>query len=139
MKGRLNSTVWMLIGINAVALIGVLGLAYMAGKSGESSPMMLVGAAGLALVASFLFVSMLNSKVLSPVKQLADFSERVAANDYKARLDANSADDFGFVAANLNRSVDRMAKVASNQDAQESLQRSVTEFLTIVSQIARGD
>src|SRR5689334_10911356 len=121
MKGRLNSTVWMLIGINAVALIGVLALAYFAGKSGsEASPMMLVGAAGVALVASFLFVSMLNSKVLSPVKQLADFSERVAANDYKARLDANSTDDFGFVAANLNRSVDRMAKVASNQDAQES-------------------
>jgi twitching motility protein PilJ len=82
---------------------------------------------------------LLSSKVLTPVKQLTDFSERLAAADYKARLDANSQDDFGFVAANLNRSVERMAKVASNQDAQESLQRSVTEFLTIVSQIARGD
>jgi methyl-accepting chemotaxis protein len=145
MKGRLNSTVWMLIGINAVALMGVLTLAYSAGKTHAGSgdvagfPMMLVGAAGLAVVACFVFVSMLSSKVLAPVKQLAEFSERVAANDYKARLDANSQDDFGFVASNLNRSVDRMAKVASNQDAQESLQRSVTEFLTIVSQIGRGD
>ena len=54
MKGRLSSTVWMLVGINAVALIGVLALAYNAGKAHTGSdiaglPMMLIGAAVLVL------------------------------------------------------------------------------------------
>jgi twitching motility protein PilJ len=135
----------MLVGINAVALFGVLMLAYTAGESHSGSgnvagfPMMLLGAAVAAVLACALLFSMLSSKVLTPVKQLTEFSERLGASDYKARLDANSQDDFGVIATNLNRSVERMAKVASNQDAQESLQRSVTEFLTIVSQIARGD
>jgi twitching motility protein PilJ len=147
MKGRLNSTIWMLIGINVVALLAVLALAFNAGARSHAAgitdfgalPGSVFVAVAVAVAASCIFVMLLSSKVLTPVKQLTDFSERLAAADYKARLDANSQDDFGFVAANLNRSVERMAKVASNQDAQESLQRSVTEFLTIVSQIARGD
>ena len=65
MKGRLNSTVWMVIGINAAALVGVLALAYNAGSNAHnvatagSFPMTLVGAGILAVVASFVFVSLL--------------------------------------------------------------------------------
>ena len=51
----------------------------------------------------------------------------------------DSADDFGFIAEQLNRAAENSSRAVYNQEAQESLQKSVTEFLTIVSQIARGD
>jgi twitching motility protein PilJ len=40
---------------------------------------------------------------------------------------------------NLNLAVENAARAIFNQEAQENLQRSVTEFLTIVSQVAKGD
>src|SRR3954467_510037 len=151
MKGRLSSTVWMLVGINCVAMAIVLGLGYAAGGWAKGLPffdafggsseagMRLLAAIGIVIAASVVVMMMLSSKVLAPVKELADFSERLAAGDYRAKLDVDSNDDFGLIAENLNRSTDRVSKAVFNQEAQESLQRSVTEFLTITSQIARGD
>jgi twitching motility protein PilJ len=82
---------------------------------------------------------MLFARVLKPVAELADFSERLSAADYKATVSIDSEDDFGFIAQNLTKTAERAAKALSTQQAQEELQRSVTDFLTIVSQIARGD
>src|SRR5512142_389807 len=143
MKGRLNSTVAMLAGVNLVALFAVLYLAFNAGRSsaGEfdvSNPKLLAAAA-LAFVVGIVIWYMLSAKVASPVRQLSDYSEKVAAGDYKSRVGIDSADDFGYIADNLNRASERASRAVFNQEAQENLQRSVTDFLTIVSQIARGD
>jgi len=150
MKGRLNSTIWLIIVINLVALLVGVGLAYSAGASSNGAPIweagstpgagfkmllaLAMGAAGL-----FLGLSMLGSHILKPVRELVDFSERLGAGDYKARSGVDSADDFGLIAQNLNRTADKISRAVFNQEAQETLQRSVTDFLTIVSQIARGD
>jgi twitching motility protein PilJ len=151
MKGRLSSTIWLLAGVNFIALLIVLALAFSAGsKSGglsvldfgalpKASGLEFLGATFLAVLVSALLVMLLSGRVLKPVKELASCSERLAASDYKATADIDTEDDFGFIAQNLNRTAERFAKSASNQQAQEELQRSVTEFLTIVSQIARGD
>jgi methyl-accepting chemotaxis protein len=151
MKGRLSSTIWLLVGINLVALFAAIGLAYGAGARSKGLSILdfgaLPGSAGMELLAAvfvavaitFAVASLLGSKVLKPVKQLADASERLAAGDFKATADVSSSDDFGFVAQNLNRTAEKAGKAISSQQAQESLQRSVTDFLTIVSQIARGD
>jgi twitching motility protein PilJ len=151
MKGRLGSIIWILLGINAVVLLGVLLLAYNAGKDSGglpiasafsapgSTPMFLLIAGVLVLAVSVLLVVMLGNRVLKPVREIAEFSEKLASGDYKIKAEIDSHDDFGFIAENFNVTAEKAGRAVINQEAQESLQRSVTEFLTIVSQIARGD
>ncbi len=150
MKGRLNSTIWLVILINLVALLVGVGLAYSAGASSGGAPIWEAGSvagAGFKLVLGLaiggagllLALSMLGSHVVKPVRELVEFSERLGSGDYKARTAVDSADDLGLIAQNLNRAADRVSKVVYNQEAQDTLQKSVTDFLTIVSQIARGD
>jgi methyl-accepting chemotaxis protein len=151
MKARLSSALWMLIGWNTLALAAVLGLAYGAGaRSGGQSildftalpgnaGLELLGAAALGLVTVLLSYSRLHRRVVNPVQKLAEFSERLAAGDHRAKLDVESADEFGFIAENLNRSASKVAKSAASQEAQESLQRSITELLNVINQVARGD
>ena len=142
MKGRLNSTIATLAIVNLLALFLVLALAFSAGHGSEKFDLanpMLLGAAALALLAGVGVWYALGAKVTTPLKQLTDFSEKVGAGDYKTRMAIDSPDDFGFIAENLNRANERASRAVFNQEAQENLQRSVTDFLTIVSQIARGD
>jgi twitching motility protein PilJ len=151
MKGRLNSTVWIVAVVNALAFIGTAWLMYSAGQhsgglglfdapSGSGGAgikylfvVVVCGAAGLFTVVH------LDKKVITPVRNLVTFAERFAQGDYRARAAVESADDFGLIAENLNRAAENSSRVLFNQEAQENLQKSVTEFLTIVSQIARGD
>ncbi|MEO6119603.1 MAG: methyl-accepting chemotaxis protein, partial [Terriglobales bacterium] len=153
MKGRLGSTIWLLAIFNALALFGVLLLAYSAGansgpqglpisdafRAPGSTPLLLLIGIVVALAMSVLLRLMLENKILKPMKELADFSERLAEGDYKSKVNIDSQDDFGFVAENFNKSSEKIARAVTQQEAQESLQKSVTDFLTIVSQIGRGD
>lgn len=152
MKGRLNSTVWMIVAANAIALMAVLLLGYSAGQHAggvsitDAPNVAGSGAGGKLLIAVVLLAGalaitlfVLSNKVLAPVKNLASFAERFAQGDYRARAAVDSADDFGFIAENLNRAAESSSRAIFNQETQENLQKSVTEFLTIVSQIARGD
>ena len=151
MKGRLNSAIYMIVLVDVVVLFTVLFLAYSAGqvspKAGilefgnqdASTGMKVVIGVVLCLGASFFTWVMLSNRVLAPVRKLVDFSEKFGRGDFRTRADVEAADDFGFIAENLNRAADQSSRAMFNQEAQESLQKSVTEFLTIVSQIARGD
>jgi methyl-accepting chemotaxis protein len=148
MKGRLSSTIWMLAIANAVAFLGVIFLAYVAGWKSQSSILdafhgngagFFLGAVVVALGMAFIVVTILANRIVAPVKQLTDFSEKLAAGDYKAKAEVDSQDDFALIAENFNATSEKVSRAVNNQEAQESLQKSVTEFLTIVSQIARGD
>jgi twitching motility protein PilJ len=68
-----------------------------------------------------------------------DYSHKFASGEYSSRPHIDSDDDFGLIAENFTRSSERISRAVHNQEAQENLQKSVTEFLTVVSQIARGD
>jgi methyl-accepting chemotaxis protein len=151
MKGRLSSTVWLLVLINVGALCLVLMLAYGAGgrandKSLGEFPAM-PGQARLEVAAAFFVIVavtfvlgfLLSARVLKPTRELVAFSERLAAGDYKATVNVNTGDEFGAIAGNLNNAAERAGRAVASQQAQADLQRSVTDFLTIVSQIARGD
>lgn len=150
MKGRLSSTIWILVLANLVAMGAVLWLGYSAGAWARVPLIDAFGAstgAGYRLLGALLVVVVsvgalflvLGNRVVKPVKELADFSEKVVNGDYRARADVDSADDFGLIAENFNRSSEKVSKLVVSQEALEALQRSVTEFLTITSQIARGD
>jgi twitching motility protein PilJ len=150
MKGRISSTLWWVILINGIAMIALLVLGMAAGgwaHSGDVRDVISNSAGGTRLIiAGVLFIvgliatgMLLSSRVLKPTEKLVEFSEKLANGDYRAKADIESQDDFGYIAENFNRSSDKLAKAMGNQEAQEGLQRSVTEFLTTVSQIARGD
>ncbi|HSY58348.1 MAG TPA: methyl-accepting chemotaxis protein [Terriglobales bacterium] len=150
MKARLSSTVWLLVLWVSVAVFGVLGLAYYAGIHSGAQPAdaassagaasgALIGAAVLALLASISVVWVLSKRVLKPVDELAKFSERIVAGDSRARAEIESGDEFEFIAENFNRSAAKVAHAITNQQAQESLQRSITDLLNTIKEVARGD
>jgi twitching motility protein PilJ len=151
MKGRLNSAIIALVAINCFLTAAVLVLAYSAGaRSGGKSLLalgalssdaliMLLGAIGALVIGSLLVLFRLSNKVSEPVRTLTVFAEQVGAGDFKARLVEGADDDFGYIATRLNQAAEKAAKAMQDEQAQRDLQRSVTEFLTVVSQIARGD
>jgi twitching motility protein PilJ len=151
MKGRLNSAIIALVVINLAATLAVFMLAYFAGaRSGgrmlwelgslhSDALYLLLGAVG-ALAGGSLFVFFrLSNAVSQPVNTLVEFAEQVSEGDFEARLVEDGTDDFGYIAQHLNQAAERAAKAMQDEEAQRNLQRSVTEFLTVVSQIARGD
>src|SRR5437773_11463508 len=77
--------------------------------------------------------------MLAPMQALAEFSERLAAGDPRARAEVQSNDELSYIAENLNRAVAKVSKATSNQDANDALQRSITELLSVINQVARGD
>lgn len=150
MKGRLNRTLMGLVIVDAVALFTVFFLAYSAGATAkvplsnighlaDGADLKVLFAIVICVAAGLATFIVIGNRVLLPVTQLSEFAEKFAQGDFRSRMAVDSADDFGFIAENLNRSVDSSSRAFFNQEAQETLQKSVTEFLTIVSQIARGD
>jgi methyl-accepting chemotaxis protein len=132
MKARVSSTIWLLVLWTSVALFGVLGLAYHAGKlSGGVSlvdaPSLSGGAGGvllaaiaLAVAAALSVVFVLSKRVIKPVGELAKFSERLVAGDLRARTEFSGDDEFSFIAENFNRTAAKVAHAATNQQAQDS-------------------
>jgi twitching motility protein PilJ len=151
MKGRLSSTLTMILIANACALLAALVLGYSAGRTSgglaiwdalsaqsDTPAKVVIGVILVIAAAAFSYVTVSN-RVGKPVKDLTDFSERVGTGDYRARFETDAKDDFGLIADNLNRTMEKASRAVNNMEAQESLQKSVTDFLTITSQIARGD
>src|SRR5271169_6627324 len=143
MKSRLSTTIWALIIINGFALFTVLGLAYNAGRQAANTTGFdaagLIIPAVVALAMIIILAWRLGGSILSPVTELSDFSERLAAGDAKARADVSATNEFGYIAENLNRAVAKVSKATFNQEANESLQRSITDLLAVINQVARGD
>jgi twitching motility protein PilJ len=153
MKGRLNTAIWTLSSINAVALFVVLYLAYSAGAHANGlgivdaltgsapgkSPLLIFIGLFVCVAMSLIMLIALGNKVSKPVGELVVYSHKFAAGEYSSRPEIDSNDDFELIAENFTRSSERINRAIHNQEAQENLQKSVTEFLTVVSQIARGD
>ena len=151
MKSRLSSTIWALVVINGAILLAVLGVGFAAGRQSGGGSIFEFGslpngANGTVLIGIVLALGMaivlawrLIRGFQTPVQDLVQFSERLAAGDPRARAEVSATNEFGDIAENLNRAVTKVAKAASNQDASDALQRSITELLTVINQVARGD
>jgi methyl-accepting chemotaxis protein len=147
MQGRFTSIIWRLMGAQSVLLALVLGLAYGAGAHsgglGLRDFASLPGTSGLELLAAiFLALSVLASllwlgnRIVKPLKELADVSSRLAAGEYALRAHVEAEDDFACLADNLNHTAEVLERAVTEQ---ARLQRHVTEYLTIATQIGRGD
>ena len=151
MKARLSSTIWILVLWTTAGSLAVLALGYNAGKQAAGASLLspgslpasasndLLGAAVLALAILLSLVFVLSKRVLKPIGELAKFSERLASGDTRARADFESKDEFGAIAENFNRTAAKVANAATNQQAQDSLQRGITDLLNMINQVARGD
>ncbi len=141
MKSRLSSTIWTLVLLNGVIGFVVLGLAFSAGKkAGEASLFDFGSPAGgtvlfaiVLALATAVILAWRFGALLGPVQALAEFSERLAAGDPRARAEVSSNDELGYIADNLNRAVAKVSKATSNQDANDALQRSITELLSVTN------
>src|SRR5487761_482097 len=151
MKSRLSTTIWMLTLWDVAALGGVFGLAFHAGAAATGQSLAnfsalpgsvtgsLLGAAALVMFTFLLHAILLPKRVLGPLSDLASFSERLASGDSRAKAEVVSSDEFGFIAENLNRSASKFARSSVTQEASDSLQRSITDLLNLINQVARGD
>jgi len=100
MKSRLSSTIWTLVLLNGVVGFAVLGLAFSAGKKAGDASLFDFGspAGGTVLIAIVLalatavILAWRFGAMLGPVQALAEFSERMAAGDPRARVEVTSND-----------------------------------------------
>jgi twitching motility protein PilJ len=146
MKSSLSSTIWLLVFWTAAALFGVLALGYYAGQhpAGAASlpggpNAIWAGAVILAVVTTLFVIMVMSKRVLKPLGELAKFSDRLVSGDARSRVEIQTNDEFALIAENLNRSAAKVAHAVTNQQAQDSLQRSITDLLNTISQVARGD
>ncbi len=150
MKGRVNSTLWWAVGLNAVSLCLVLGLAYGAGARssgirlrdfGILPPLAgfeLLGAAFLVVLASVLLFLVLENKVQKRVSDLVDYAERLDSGDYESHASVTS-DDFGVLAESYNRASEKLARIAQVEATREAVENDLTAVESALGQLARGE
>ena len=111
----------------------------MSGGASGTAGMEFLMAAGLAAITALVLLMTLPRRVLNPLGALASFSERFASGDSRARAEVPVEDEFYVVAENLNKTAARVSKAYGNQEANELLQKRITDLLNLINQVARGD
>jgi methyl-accepting chemotaxis protein len=151
MKGRMNANLWKWTGINAAALMAVMLLAYGAGARGgglgiqdfgalpQGAGFRLLGAAFLVVAASVALVIQLSSRVLRPVEQLTDFSERLAGGDYTAPVEIHSEDEFALVAERYNQVAQMAGRTDASEASQQNLERNMADLAEVAAEVGHGD
>lgn len=151
MKGRIGGVIWLVVSANAVVLLLVLGLAYAAGaRSGglslldfgalpQTAGFEFLGALFLVVATTLWMILHLGGRIVKPVTQVADFTERLAAGDAEAHLQLDSADDFALIADNCNRMSETLAGASSARAATESLQNEAAQMTSALTPVVRGD
>ncbi|MGH9524824.1 MAG: methyl-accepting chemotaxis protein [Terriglobales bacterium] len=151
MKPRLKTTIWTASVLSALVSAGAITLAFLAGAHSSGirtaqifttwtpASQYLVPAVLIAIMFALYLAERLKTTFLRPISLFVEYSEKFAAGDYAPRLDIDSEDEFGLMANNFRATSEKILRSVSSQQAQKSLQRSVTDFLKTVSQIARGD
>jgi len=111
MKGRLVSALWLLVGIDVAAMFLLIYLAFRGGQQARAASLGDLSQLNLSILlavivwlgASLWTWIMIANRVVAPVRSLQTFAERFAQGDYRARAAVESADDFGYIAEQLNR------------------------------------
>ena len=150
MKGRINSILWWAVGINAVILCTVLGLAYGAGARSSGirlrdfsilpmwAGLELMGAAFLVVLATVVLFILFENKVQKRVADLVDFAERLDGADFEAHANV-TPDDFGLLAESFNRASEKLARMSQVESSREALEAEIAEVENALVQIGRGE
>lgn len=151
MKGRISGMIWLVVSANAVVLLAVLGLAYAAGaRSGglslldfgalpQTAGFEFLGAAFLVVATTLWLILYLGGRIVKPVTQVAEFTDRLAGGDAEAHLQLDTADDFAFIADNCNRMSETLAGASAARAATEALQNEAAQLTSSLAPVVRGD
>lgn len=151
MNDRLSKTIWISMLTSMVGILIALGLAYRAGAISDGQSILDIRAfpqeAAITLGAAAIFcvllifglILILRSRVVRPVEQLTKYSKRMAEGDPNAKSDLSVDNEFGLIMDNFRRAAVLIAQAASQPESQAALQRSISQFLAVISQVARGD
>ena len=141
-----------IIDIGVPVLAGQLGtvrvgmdraiIAAAATRAGEYLLLAFGGAALLAIGAGALFAR----RIIRPVGQLVQVAERVGQGDLSRLVPVHSRDEIGQLAMTFNESIVRLRSLVQTEAERdeerrkhENLQRNITRFLDIATEISRGD
>ena len=141
-----------IIDIGVPVLAGQLGtvrvgmdraiIAAAATRAGEYLLLAFGGAALLAIGAGALFAR----RIIRPVGQLVQVAERVGQGDLSKLVPVHSRDEIGQLAMTFNESIVRLRSLVQTEAERdeerrkhEDLQRNITRFLDIATEISRGD
>jgi twitching motility protein PilJ len=152
MEGRLRSTIRALMLAGTVGIFAVLFLAYHAGLKSGGHSILDFGAlppdAALPLAiaffccagVSFWLIKVLGGRVVRPIEQVAEYSKRYAAGDPRAFVQLDAEDELSVIVENFRRAAAKVTTaVVAAPEVQGALQRSINQFLTVISQVAQGD
>jgi twitching motility protein PilJ len=141
-----------IIDIGVPVLAGQLGtvrvgmdraiIAAAAARSGEYLLLAFGGAALLAIGAGAFFAH----RIIRPVGQLVQVAERVGQGDLSKLVPVHSRDEIGQLAMTFNESIVRLRSLVQTEAERdeerrkhEDLQRNITRFLDIATEISQGD
>jgi twitching motility protein PilJ len=113
-----------------------------AARSGQYLLLVFVGVALLAVLAGVIFAH----QITRPVTQVVRVAERVGQGDLSRLVSVKSRDEIGQLATTFNDTVVRLRSLVQTEAERdeerrrrEELQRNITSFLDIATEIARGD
>ena len=113
-----------------------------AARSGQYLLLVFVGIALLAVLAGVVFAH----QITRPVTQVVRVAERVGQGDLSRLVTVSSRDEIGQLASTFNDTVVRLRSLVQTEAERdeerrkrEELQRNITRFLDIATEIARGD
>src|SRR5436309_11199224 len=117
-------------------------IAAAASRSGEYLLLAFGGAALLAIGAGALFAH----RIIRTVGQLVQVAERVGQGDLSKLVPVHSRDEIGQLAMTFNESIVRLRSLVQTEAERdeerrkhEDLQRNITRFLDIATEISQGD
>ena len=113
-----------------------------AARSGQYLLLVFIGVAVLAVLAGVVFAH----HITKPVTQVVRVAERVGQGDLSRLAIVTSRDEIGQLATTFNDTVVRLRSLVQTEAERdeerrkrEELQRNITRFLDIATEIARGD
>jgi PAS domain S-box-containing protein len=80
----------------------------------------LVGSIGIAIIAALVASFLLAQMMVSPVEKMTESMERVSRGESDLRISLNRADEFGTMAATLNKMLDSLKAAAVNRSQLEA-------------------
>ncbi len=113
-----------------------------AARAGRQLLLVFAGAAVAAVLAGVLFAR----RITRPVRQLVRVAERVGQGDLSRLVPVASRDEIGQLAQTFNDAVVRLRSLVQTEAERdeerrrrEELQRNITRFLDVATEVARGD
>src|SRR5881296_2652406 len=151
-KDPVTGAVQQIIDIGVPVLAGQLGtvrvgmdrsiITAAAARSGEYLLLAFGGAALVAIGAGALFAH----RIIRPVGQLVQVAERVGQGDLSKLVPVHSRDEIGQLAMTFNEAIVRLRSLVQTEAERdeerrkhEDLQRNITRFLDIATEISQGD